>query len=50
MGATKVKLILDQPKTQEVFDVGNWLDRATSVREAPRPAYVPRHRAEGPAR
>jgi hypothetical protein len=32
----------------EVFDVANWLDRATGSRPPAEPDYVPKHRAEVP--
>jgi hypothetical protein len=32
----------------EVFDVANWLDRATGSRPPATTEYVPRHRAELP--
>ena len=32
----------------EVVDIAAWLDHSASLREAPG-AYVPRHRADGPA-
>jgi hypothetical protein len=38
----------DDAKT-EVFDVANWLDRATGSRPAVDTDYQPKHRAEGPA-
>jgi hypothetical protein len=38
----------DEPKAG-VFDVSNWLDRATVNRSPAEPDYVPKHRAEQPA-
>lgn len=34
----------------DVFDVSNWLDRATAGRQPAQSDYVPKHRAAGPAR
>ena len=34
-------------QTDEVFDVGNWLERATT--KPAQPDYQPRHRADVPA-
>jgi hypothetical protein len=37
-----------EPKTAEVFDVANWLDRTTPLRPGAGSDYEPRHRADGP--
>ena len=39
----------EDDKATEVFDVANWLDRATVNRPAAISDYVPKHRAEEPA-
>ncbi len=41
--------VTEDDKKTEVFDVANWLDRATGNRPATSTEYEPKHRAEGPA-
>jgi hypothetical protein len=36
----------EDDKAPEVFDVANWLDRATINRPVATPGYEPKHRAE----
>ena len=38
----------EDDKATEVFDVANWLDRATVNRPVATDDYVPKHRAEDP--